>query len=925
MKNIKRKSIIAIGLTALSALALGVGAIVLNNSKESPSGFKGTYDFSAYAATAINKITVAGEEVAITDTATFTSNDDAKTYTLCLTVVDMADFGKSFTTPLHVGYKIAEGGKYYNGVDGNLSSTVYSSLTFADDTTLTASELSLGFSNPYFVVAEVSTSSVKLSTPECIVAAESGFEVVDEHMDHVYLVGESLDTANLVVNSTWSYTVDEETITVSKKLDPSAYTVDTVDTSTAGEKNVSISYGTYAAKSVAISVLGSTPTVTDGRVSVNVSADSAVHGVCTDSVYTFKSVKDAIDFYEKSNLDSGVYKIISVGEGTYKDKITTDLNNLVLIGQGSDKSVMTYSAVESTIDPVNGTEYGLKCATLHVTGDNFKAYNITIRNDFDYINEASKYTSPQGVALTVDGDGAVIYNTHLYGNQDTLYLKSGRSYFYQSQIDGNVDFIFGNTTGLAYFEECTIMAISRTAEAGGTTQNGYVTAAKHTTETKPDYGYIFDSCTLTDDGKVADGAMALGRPWGEAATVAYINCSFSAAYATSAYGSGAKTDRWCAMNSSIPTNADFCEYGSTGDGAITEAVTGGKVLTAEEAANYTKANIFAATNGNLTATKFDWETEYNKLRILAGLDEGDMPEETTKTVNLKDETLTNGSCITDINTKYGEILTWTGAATFETAKPTNGVKVGTDTVITLNIVGEVTVAPGYELSAADYIITYKDGKATIKMLAITGTYGDFIGSIVIDTTKTPEDTQVVTITIDYNDGETADGSLEAVVGLPLGKPADPVRAGYKFIGWQVNGSDYDFTANVEAAFTLVAQWESQSDIDLTAGGTVTLYEFTTGTLQGSSGVGEYRGIIVDATTGKFAPRSNDVQINAGVKIKFKINSTTTADQIMVTFTAAAGDSYVPSCEVSVETIEGETYAVLTLGSGYPSTMTVTIA
>lgn len=126
---------------------------------------------------------------------------------------------------------------------------------------------------------------------------------------------------------------------------------------------------------------------------------------------------------------------------------------------------------------------------------------------------------------------------------------------------------------------------------------------------------------------------------------------------------------------------------------------------------------------------------------------------------------------------------------------------------------------------------------------------------------------------------------------------------------------------------LKAKWEegAEPDIDLTAGGSVNLYEFTTGQVQG--GTAEYKGIIVDATTSgaKFAPRTNDVQVNAGVKIKFKVNAGTTADKITVSFTAAAGDQYKPTCDVAVEQIGTDTYAVLTLGSGYPSTMTVAIA
>lgn len=229
------------------------------------------------------------------------------------------------------------------------------------------------------------------------------------------------------------------------------------------------------------------------------------------------------------------------------------------------------------------------------------------------------------------------------------------------------------------------------------------------------------------------------------------------------------------------------------------------------------------------------------------------------------------------------------------------------------------------MPVSDYVITYSDGKATIKFIATSGTYGDYIGEIVIDTSKTPEATQTVDVTVNYNDeGATADGTLLAVVGSPLAKPADPVRDGYKFTGWKVDGSDYDFTANVTQAFTLVAQWETQNDYDLTAGGTVNLYEFTTGQVQG--GTAAYRGITVDATSGKFNPRDNDVQVNAGVKLKFKVNAGTTAEQVSVSFTASAGSQYVPTYEIAVETEGSDTYAVITLTSNsYPSTMTVSIS
>lgn len=650
----------------------------------------------------------------------------------------------------------------------------------------------------------------------------------------------------------------------------------------------------------------------------------------------FKTLTQAVQYLKACNYESGVNKVIKLQAGTYTEKVWLDIDNVTLIGLGenTDDTALSYSLVEGDIDALGNGVWGLSCATLHVTGKSFKAYNLAIRNDFDYMANNKNYSgsqAAQGVALTTEGDGNVLYGCHLYGNQDTLYMKTGRSYFYKTQIDGNIDFIFGGEKGLAFFEECKIVAIAREGATSSNPQNGYITAPQHKAETKPDYGYIFYKCNVTDDGKVNAGSMALGRPWGPKATVSYIECSFSAAYSQEASDGTHKIHRWNDMSGNLPENADYSEYGSTdasGNPIMQTAVKGGSVLTAAQAANHTKANIFGTANGNSGYTAaFDCDAEYAKLRILAGLDEGEIPVDPTVSIGLKDSTIPEGHCASTLNEKYGDYLTWEGLCKFQASKPENGIQVDATTVITFKVVGEVTLEAGYQLPASDYTITYSGGgKATVRFNAATGTYGDYIGGIVIDTSKTPEDTQTVEITVDYNDGATANGSIIAAVGSPLSKPANPVRDGYKFTGWKANGADYDFTANVTEAFTLVAQWESQNDYNLAAGGTVNLYEFTTGQVQG--GTATYRGIIVDATTGKFNPRpsNNDVQVNAGVKLKFKVNAGTTAEKITVSFTAAAGSQYVPTFTVDVETIDGDTYAVITLTSNsYPSTMTVTVA
>lgn len=431
---------------------------------------------------------------------------------------------------------------------------------------------------------------------------------------------------------------------IERKLQADWYTVSTPDLTTEGEKIVTVKVApefTSDIFEVAATygiIVKAKQTAVNNEVTVTVGKSG-----------DFKTITQAVQYIEACAYTDNVTKIIKVEAGVYEEKVWIYANNVTLIGMGEhiDDTVLTWSAVEDTTDPATGAKYGLNCATLQVDGKDFKAYNINIRNDFDFTNEYLKYGSPQGLALTINGDGAVVYNCHLYGNQDTLYLKNGRSYFYKTQIDGNIDFIFGQATGLAYFDDCTIVAIC--GKKAGSDQNGYVTAMKADTADKPDYGYIFNNCHFTSDdinGEVADGSMSLGRTWGAKATVSYINCDFTAVYSTKGYGDEAKTTRWGSMNGS-PVDADFSEFGSTGAGAISTAVAGGRILTAEQAANYTKENIFAATNGNCKWSAA-WNCDAALDALIALVDPSNYA-----TVTVKD---TEGSVIATFSVKKGTTL-----------------------------------------------------------------------------------------------------------------------------------------------------------------------------------------------------------------------------------------------------------------------------
>ena len=46
----------------------------------------------------------------------------------------------------------------------------------------------------------------------------------------------------------------------------------------------------------------------------------------------------------------------------------------------------------------------------------------------------------------------------------------------------------------------------------------------------------------------------------------------------------------------------------------------------------------------------------------------------------------------------------------------------------------------------------------------------------------------------------------------ISKPSDPVKSGYKFIGWYLNDELFDFTTKIDKNITLVAKWEKEENI-----------------------------------------------------------------------------------------------------------------
>jgi len=256
-------------------------------------------------------------------------------------------------------------------------------------------------------------------------------------------------------------------------------------------------------------------------------------------------IKTAIDYNKR---------LIFIKNGIYKEKIDIDASktNIRLIGENKESTIITnddYVGKNSNITTTYDTY------TLKISSKGFYAENLTIENTA---------TQAQAVALLVEADTVVFKDCIIKGFQDSHYAKSGRHFYYNCTIMGDVDFIFGNAT--AYFENCTIVSRNR--------KPGYITAPgqPYIKTTKPDntqllHGFVFKNCYLTYENGLPLNSTYLGRPWEDYSSTVFINCKMN---------SHVKPEGWSVWTTDISNDgydnhltSFFAEYKSKGiDGSL---------------------------------------------------------------------------------------------------------------------------------------------------------------------------------------------------------------------------------------------------------------------------------------------------------------------------------------------------------------------
>ncbi|KAL3536984.1 hypothetical protein ACH5RR_000350 [Cinchona calisaya] len=294
--------------------------------------------------------------------------------------------------------------------------------------------------------------------------------------------------------------------------------------------------------------------------------------VAQDGSGNFKTINEAIAAAGKRS-GSARY-VIQVKAGTYKEnvEIGTKLKNIMLVGDGIGKTIITGSR------SVGGGSTTFKSATVAVVGDGFIARGITFRNTAGAENH-------QAVALRSGSDLSVFYQCSFEGYQDTLYVYSERQFYRECDIYGTVDFIFGNAA--VVFQNCNIYARNPPNKTNTVTAQGRTDPNENT-------GISIHNCRITaaSDLKAVQSSVKtyLGRPWKEYSRTIVMKTFLDSLIDPSG---------WLPWSGNFALDTlDYGEYANTGPGSSTAKRVNWKgyhvITSATEASKFTAGNFIAA-------------------------------------------------------------------------------------------------------------------------------------------------------------------------------------------------------------------------------------------------------------------------------------------------------------------------------------------
>ncbi|KAH8676491.1 pectin lyase fold/virulence factor [Tricladium varicosporioides] len=228
---------------------------------------------------------------------------------------------------------------------------------------------------------------------------------------------------------------------------------------------------------------------------------------------------------------------IAIYPGTYKETLVVDKDSITIQGLNtrSNKPSDNVVVIENTLyGSASASDYD--SATILVSGDNFKAYNLNFTNR----------AGPDGAAPAVAtrGKNNAFYACGMHGNQGTFYPHQGSAFVGRCYIEGGQDFIYGRRSN-TWLQGCRL---------GAKLDQASITFQGRRDSAEDGY-FILDKARIVP--AKSGIKVFLGRPWGDYARVIFQNSNL---------GNMIASGGWTTYSSISTNNVYFAEYSNTNGG-----------------------------------------------------------------------------------------------------------------------------------------------------------------------------------------------------------------------------------------------------------------------------------------------------------------------------------------------------------------------
>lgn len=328
-----------------------------------------------------------------------------------------------------------------------------------------------------------------------------------------------------------------------------------------------------------------------------------------DGQADFRTLQGALNYLMKNAAKDAAVSVY-VKNGTYQELLFLRAkNNVTITGESRDGVVIfdkNYDALNSGSGSSqvtgSGTPGGGRAVFLVETSDLLTLNTLTLKNTT--LRAAGVSSQAETVYFNNDVGRFVAKNAVFRSEQDTLQLK-GYSWFYNTLIEGNIDFIWGSNR-VSLFENSEIRTVADTSNVNS---GGYVVQAR--TAAATDKGFVFLNSKLThgpgpssssrDVPTGTNAATYLARSKGSASlydNVAFVNCKMDTHIIPIGWAYNVK-DQPVSNPATATAASGWREYGSADLSGVKLDLSqrvGGHILTDSEFANAfsSRAQILSA-------------------------------------------------------------------------------------------------------------------------------------------------------------------------------------------------------------------------------------------------------------------------------------------------------------------------------------------